>query len=139
MVEAAALFIAGGGMGYWLCRWKEQKLREARAFKEKSLLENARREAESIIREARVTASEESLKVREDNQRLFETRRSDLKTMEKRIRVLLTKPTHDCHDRDIEGVNEWPPGGAIADHLYFLRRPGEAGKVVQDDIEPHAR
>lgn len=85
MVEAAAVFIAGGGMGYWLCRWKEQKLREARAFKEKSILENARREAESIIREARVTASEESLKVREDNQRLFETRRSDLKTMEKRL------------------------------------------------------
>ena len=85
VVEAVAVFVAGGGVGYWLCRWKEKNLHDAQALKEKSMIANARREAESIVREAHLSASEESLKVREENQKLFDTRRSDLKTLEKRL------------------------------------------------------
>jgi ribonuclease Y len=81
----AAIFLIGAVFGYWLLRWKERNLRAAQTLREKSLLDNARRDAESIIREARLGANEEALKIREQTEQLFATRRQDIDTAEKRL------------------------------------------------------
>src|SRR3954469_22205542 len=84
-IAGAAIFVIGVAFGYWLLRWKERNLRAALAVREKSLLENARRDAEAVVREARLTANEEALKLREQTEQLFATRRSDIDTAEQRL------------------------------------------------------
>ena len=48
-------------------------------------MENARREADSLLREARLTANEEALKIRADTERAFATRREELNALERRL------------------------------------------------------
>src|SRR5438093_765523 len=83
--EGAMLFLAGILLGYWFFHWKQRRLRTARDAEEKSLLENARREAESILREARLAANEEALKLREQTEKSFGTRRRELSDLEQRL------------------------------------------------------
>src|SRR2546426_6134729 len=83
--EGAVLFLAGVLLGYWLFHWKQRRLRTARAAEEKSFLETARREAESILREARLAANEEALKLREQTEKSFGTRRRELTDLEQRL------------------------------------------------------
>jgi ribonuclease Y len=80
-----AIFLVGAAFGYWLLRWKERNLRAAQSFREKSLLDNARRDAEAVIREARLSANEESLKVREQTEQLFISQRKEMALAEQRL------------------------------------------------------
>jgi len=75
-LAGAAWFTAGVVLGYWLLRWKERNLRDALAIKEQAILENARRQAENIAREARLQANEDALKLREQTEQAFITRRT---------------------------------------------------------------
>ena len=84
-IIGAAIFFIGVALGYWLLRWKERNLRATQSLREKNLLENARREAEAVIREARLAATEESLKLREQTGQLFTARRKDIDTAEQRL------------------------------------------------------
>ena len=81
----AAIFLVGIAFGYWLLRWKERNLRAAQSVREKSLLENARRDAEAVIREARLSANEDSLKIREQTEQLFASKRQEMTTAEQRL------------------------------------------------------
>lgn len=81
----AAIFLIGVALGYWLWRWKERNLRAAKSFQEESLLEAARRDAEALLREARLTANEDALKLREQTEQLFGVRRKDLDISEQRL------------------------------------------------------
>jgi len=83
-VGAGAL-VAGSLIGYWLLRWKERNVRVALAIKEQSILDNAARQADTIQREARLKANEEALKLREETERSFATRREELNHAEKRL------------------------------------------------------
>ncbi len=40
---------------------------------------------------------------------------------------------------DVERVHQRPPRGAVAGHRDLARGEGQAGQVVQDDVEPHPR
>lgn len=84
-LEGAALLVAGAGLGYWLWRWKERNLRAALAIKEATTLESARREAEAIRREARLSASEEALKLRHQIEQSFADRRCELEETARRL------------------------------------------------------
>lgn len=84
-IAGAAIFIIGIAFGYWLLRWKERNLRAAQSLREKSLLENARRDAEAVVREARLSANEESLKVREQTEHLFVAQRKEMASAEQRL------------------------------------------------------
>ena len=84
-VGSAAWFLAGALIGYWLLRWKDRNLRAVHAIKEQAILENARRQAENISREARLQANEEALKLREETERSFVARRQTTTEAEKRL------------------------------------------------------
>lgn len=81
----AAIFLVGVAFGYWLLRWKERNLRAAQNVREKSLLDNARRDAEAVVREARLSANEESLKLREQTEQLFISQRKEMAQAEQRL------------------------------------------------------
>jgi len=84
-IAGLACFLAGAVLGYWLLRWKERNLRDALAIKEQSILENARRQAENIGREAHLQANEQALKLREQTEQAFITRRTGAAEAEKRL------------------------------------------------------
>jgi ribonuclease Y len=83
--EGAAFFV-GAGAGYWLFRWRERSLKEALALKEQAVLDGARREAETIGREARLAANEEAFKLRAETDRLVAERRREIESLESRAR-----------------------------------------------------
>jgi ribonuclease Y len=71
--------------GYWLWRWKERALLRALQVREQFLLENAKREADAITREARLRAEEESLQFRQTVEQSLATRRQELSATEKHL------------------------------------------------------
>ena len=83
--EGASLLLAGVVLGYGIFLWRQRRLNAAHAAKEKLLLENAQREAEAVLREARLAANEEALKLREQTEKSFGTRRRELSDLEQRL------------------------------------------------------
>ncbi len=81
----SAIFVGGALLGYWLLLWKDRNLRAAVALKEQSALDAARREAETITREARLHANEEALTQREQTEKSFSSRRLELAETEARL------------------------------------------------------
>lgn len=82
---AGSSLIIGAIIGYWLVRWKERNVRAALAIKEQSILDAAAREAETLAREARVKCNEEIARVKEETERSFGTRQSQLVECERRL------------------------------------------------------
>src|SRR5881394_2699107 len=81
----AFVFLAGALLGALSFRWNQRKLRASLAAEEKSLQEKTRRDAEATLREARLAANEEALKLREQTEKSFGTRRRELTDLEQRL------------------------------------------------------
>lgn len=80
------LCLAGGLVGGYLI-WRAVDWRARRAFgaHERDLMERARREAETIVREARVTAEEQNLKRRGELDEEWRRRRAEVESAEGRL------------------------------------------------------
>ena len=78
-------FLAGSLAGYWLLRWKERSVLAALAIKEEAALQNAQHQAETILREGKLKANEEALRVRAETEGAFSARREELARTEKRL------------------------------------------------------
>ena len=76
-IWADGVVIFGGGavLGYFLLWWKSHNFRASESFQAHSLVNDARREAEALLREARLSANEEALKLREQTEQSFTARR----------------------------------------------------------------
>lgn len=85
LIEGASLFVGGAAMAAALLFLRERTLRAASLRKEKEIMENARREAENIVREARLSANEEALKLREQNEQLFASRLREIAGTEQKL------------------------------------------------------
>lgn len=84
-VLGAAGFVAGSAVGYWLWRWKERNVQAALALREQAVLEEARRQAEAIAREARLRADEQVLQVKQETEQSFLSRRHELQKEEHQL------------------------------------------------------
>ena len=84
-VAGTALLSAGAFLGYGLSFWKARSRQAEAALKEEQSLEIARREAEAILRESRLTASEEAAKLREQTEKSFTGQRRELLDTESRL------------------------------------------------------
>ena len=84
-VLGSACLVAGAAIGYWLWRWKERNLRAVFTLKEQSALEDARRQAEVIGREARVQANEEAIKIRQTAENAYSAHKQELTDTEKHL------------------------------------------------------
>ena len=85
MVAAAASF-AGGvvvcALGFWLNNRRDEKARDAAA---QSMLARARAEAETLMRDARLAASQEALKLREQTEQALAAHRAERAEQERRL------------------------------------------------------
>jgi ribonucrease Y len=84
-LEGALLLFAGVAGGFWLFRWRDHRIRLATGAKQQDILETARREAEIITREARLTSTEEALKLREQTEKAFTARSREIGELERRL------------------------------------------------------
>ena len=83
--DGAVFLLAGAALGYFLCLWKERTQAHALAQQEEARRETTQREAENIVREARLAAAEEAHKTREQAETALAGRRSELDQLERRL------------------------------------------------------
>ena len=84
-VNYAALFLAGAALCYFFLLWKEKNARKLQSLEAQSVLEKARRDADALVRDARLAANEEALKIRSDTEKSFDSRRSEQSETERRL------------------------------------------------------
>ena len=80
-----ALFIGGATLCYLLLWWKDRNIRKAQSVEVQSVVEKAQSDAEAIIRDARLIANEEALKIREQTEQSFAARRQERLALEERL------------------------------------------------------
>jgi ribonuclease Y len=83
--EGAALLAAGAGLFFLLVWRKDRNLKRARALEAEALVGKARNEAEIIVRDARLAANEEALKLRDQIEKTFAVRRTERAELETRL------------------------------------------------------
>lgn len=81
----AGWVLLGGVFGYAYVRYKESVRRREFSKLRAAELEAAKREAESLLREARVTANEESIKLRSQAELAYVTRQQEVAAAEQRL------------------------------------------------------
>ena len=79
------VFIIGAVFGVLLQLWRERSLRTGFQNQKELLLDNARREAEGITRDARLAANEEALKLRRESEQLIAARLKEIAVNEQRL------------------------------------------------------
>ncbi len=84
-LEHAGLVLSGGLLCYLLLRLKQRSARRHDSREAQSIVEQARREAEMLARDARLAASEEALKVREQTEKALAARRAERLELERRL------------------------------------------------------
>jgi len=64
--------------GFFLLRWKDRAARDEMRAKERETLESAKREAQTLLREARVSATEQSFQIRSEMEQQLASRQKEL-------------------------------------------------------------
>jgi ribonuclease Y len=85
IITGAVIFLIGIVAGFWVRRWRERSLRVGLEQEANAILEKSRREAESILKDARLAANEEALKTRTETEQLMAVRRKEHAVIEKRL------------------------------------------------------
>jgi len=84
-VQSAGIFIAGAVVCYLFLWWRQKSAKNAEASQAQSILDTARRDAEALVRDARLAANEEAFKLREQTEQSFAARRQDRAELERRL------------------------------------------------------
>ena len=85
IVEGVLLLAAGAALSYVFLWRKDRNLQKAHRFEAEANLAKARSEAENIVRDARLAASEDARKLREEIEQSFAARRAERAELEKRL------------------------------------------------------
>jgi ribonuclease Y len=78
-------FAAGAALLFFFLRWKEHTLRKAHSLEAQALLDSARRDADNALREAKIRANEDALKLRQETEESFSARQKQITETEARI------------------------------------------------------
>jgi ribonuclease Y len=130
--EAGSCLALGIIVGYYLWRWQLRGRAEALALKESAMLEGARREAEAVVREARVAASEESMRMRQETERSFADRRRESDELQQRL-----AQRENLVNRQLEGLVEQERN--LREHKQELHRLREDLGRTQAEAEELVR
>jgi ribonuclease Y len=83
--ESAGCFVAGAAVCFAFLWWKEHNTRKLHSLQAQSILEAAKRDADALVRNARLEANEEALKIRTQNEQAFATARLERAESERRL------------------------------------------------------
>jgi len=85
IVEDGAFATAGATLCYLLLWWKERSSQDARKLEADAILTKARAEAEALVRDARLAANEDALKLRDQIEKSFALRRTERADLDRRL------------------------------------------------------
>lgn len=85
ILQHAAPVAVGAALCYLLLWWRDRNARRIRALETEALLNQARNEAEGIVRDARLAANREALQLREQIEQSFAARRAERAELERRL------------------------------------------------------
>ncbi len=85
MAENAGLLVLGGLLFYFLLRWRDRFVGKSQAIEAQSILEKTRVEADALLREARLSANEASLKLHKEAERALAVREAERLELERRL------------------------------------------------------
>ncbi|MBI1840318.1 MAG: ribonuclease Y [Verrucomicrobia bacterium] len=83
--EVGGVFVVGLALGYWLVRWKERAWIAAIRREAEGHQQDIHRQAEGILREARLKAAEEALRLRQEIENSYSNRQGEIAAAEKRL------------------------------------------------------
>ena len=124
IVEDGAFATAGAALCYLLLWWKERSSKDARKLQVDAMLAKARSEAEALRRDARLAANEEALKLRNEIEQSFVSRRTERAELDRRLgerEALINSQLQRVVDAE-QAINE---------QKATLRRQDETLKVRQ--------
>ncbi len=84
-LEHAGLVLSGAVICYVLLKWRKHQAKQAEASRQEAGVDKARKEAEAIVRDARLTASQEALKAHEQFEQAMASRRAERLELERRL------------------------------------------------------
>jgi ribonuclease Y len=84
-LERAGFILLGLALGCAFLWWKQRNARKLESLAAESILEKSRREADAIVRDSRLAASDEAAKIREQTEQSFATRRTERAESERRL------------------------------------------------------
>jgi ribonuclease Y len=84
-VERAGFVLSGAVLCYLLLWWRKHQTGQSEAAQAQALMDQARRESEAIVREAQLTASQETLKAHEQLEQALAARRAERLELERRL------------------------------------------------------
>ncbi len=83
--EGAGFAVAGALLCFLWMWWKDRNLKKSQSLAAQSILDKSRQDAEAIVRDARLAANEEALKIREQTEQSFAARRQERAELEQRL------------------------------------------------------
>ena len=84
-LEQAGLVMSGAAICYVLLKWRKHRANQVEASHAQGLIEKARLESETILRDARLSASQEALKAHEQLEQALTARRAERLELERRL------------------------------------------------------
>jgi ribonuclease Y len=84
-LEHASLVLSGAVLMYVYQRWRKRKDTKAQAGEAQSLLDQARQQTENLLRDSRLAASQEALKLHEQAEQALVSRQAEHIELEKRL------------------------------------------------------
>src|ERR1700685_571644 len=84
-LEHAGLVLSGAVICYVLLEWRKHQAKQAEASQKEAGVDKARQQAETIVREARLTGSQEALKAHEQFEQALASRRAERLELERRL------------------------------------------------------
>lgn len=85
IVAGAGIFVFGTASAFYMLRWRDRGVRAQLKSRQDAMMDEARRQAEAIVREARLEANEQSLKQRTETEAFIAQRQKELIAIEQRL------------------------------------------------------
>jgi ribonuclease Y len=83
--EGVGFTLAGALLCFLWLWWKDLSLKKSQSFEAQSILEKSKHDSEAIIRDARLIANEEALKIQQQTEQSFAARRQERAELEQRL------------------------------------------------------
>ncbi len=128
IMQSAGYFLAGAVLCYLLIWWRQTSAKKAEAIQAQTILENARRDAEALVREARLAANEEALKIREQTEQSFVARRQERAELERRL-----SEREALINTQLEGVLQVERG--LREQKDALKKKSEILETQQQELD----
>jgi ribonuclease Y len=136
IVEHAGLVLSGAVGFYFLTKWRNRGASGQEAAAAEALLQKARQEAEILLRDARLAASEEAMKLREQAEQAMSARRAGRLELERRLaerETLINSQLERIVDAEKSLKHEQE---LLAERARVVeRQQGELGQVRQEQLQ----